>query len=184
MFSCMPKPDFLSWRAPACILLAFALFGCSPTFDWREVRGGGAPYSVLFPAKPTAHTRSIDLDGMQATMTMTAAEADGVLFAVGAAQLADPAAAQRALPAMRTALLRNIKGTLRREGAATVGGSDAALEIEAAGAADRGTGDQPRVLFARFVASGPRVYQLVVTGKEKAVPHEAVDTFFTSFKPE
>jgi hypothetical protein len=178
----MTRPDFSLWRAPACILLALTLLGCSPTFDWREVRGSGAPYSVLLPAKPSTQTRTLDLDGTAMTMTMTAAEADGVLFAVGAAQLADPAAAQRALPVMRAALLKNINGTVRHESTAAADGR-ATLDIEAGGAADRSTGGQPRVLFARFVAVGPRVYQLVATGKDKAVPREAVDTFFTSFKP-
>ncbi|QDZ29229.1 hypothetical protein FAY22_15420 [Noviherbaspirillum sp. UKPF54] len=162
----------------ACALL---LLACSPKFDWREVHDSGIPFSILLPAKPTTSARQIDLDGLPVTMTMTAAEAGDVLFAVGSAEMPDPAAAERALVAMKTALTRNIGGSIRRELASSPGAVPATLDIEAVGAPRNG--EQPRLLVARFVAVGKRVYQLVVVGQEKSVPREAVDTFLTSFKP-
>ena len=74
-----------------------ALSACTPRFDWRSVRGTDAPYTILLPAKPSTHTRSVNLGGIQASMTMTAAEVDDVTFAVGSAELPDAAQAQAAL---------------------------------------------------------------------------------------
>ena len=98
--------------------LTLALSACSPKYDWRDYRSNDAPYAVLFPGKPATHTRSIRLDqpgrpdpALAIDMTMTAAEVDGVVFAVGSARLADPTQAPAALAAMRTALMRNIDAT-------------------------------------------------------------------------
>jgi hypothetical protein len=156
--------------------LAFGLAACTPRYDWREVHGAEAPYTVLMPVKPASHARAINLGGIQVTMTMTAAEVDGALFAVGTAVMPDAAAAANALAAMGKALVRNIGGAVKKENATAAAGTST-LDIEAVG-----SGAQPRLLFARLVAKDARVYQIVVIGTEKTLPREAVDTFLTSFK--
>ena len=170
--------------AGACALL----LACSPKFDWREVRGKDAPFVVVLPAKSSSIARQINLDGAKVTMQMTAAEVDGVTFAVGSAELPDAAKARAALPAMKNALVNNIKGSVKSESAASAAetsaaGSqqDSALSIEAEGV--RGAAAEPTLLIARFIAQDRRIYQLVVIGSPQAVSREAVDTFLTSFKP-
>lgn len=170
----------------ACVLM---LSACSPTYDWREVHGEAAPFTVLLPAKPATFSRKIDLDGTPATMTMTAAEVDDVTFAVGSAELPDAAKAQASLNAMKTALVKNIGGEIRQEKTLTMPrGSDAAagqlavIEVEARGMPSAATRGEPRMLFARFVAKDKQVYQVVVLGREKDVTRDTVDTFFASFK--
>lgn len=163
---------------------ALALTACSPKFDWREIRSNDAPYAVAMPSKPTTLTRQIDLNGTPVAMTMTASAVDGITFAVGSAELPDATQAQVSLSAMKTALVNNISGTIRQEKTLTMaqgsaGGQLAVMEMQALGASSN---EQARVLFARFVAQDKRVYQLVVTGSEKAVKRELVDTFFASFK--
>lgn len=158
-----------------------ALPACTPTYDWREVRGTEAPFSVVLPAKPATYSRPINLDGVRLVMTMTAAEADGVTFAVGSAQLPEPAKAQAALQAMKTALVNNIGGTVRHEKSAAAAGV-ASIDIEAAGTSNAAGGGQPMLLFARFAAKDRWIYQAVVIGRGKAVSRDAVETFFTSFK--
>ena len=163
-------------------LLTFLLAGafllaCTPKHDWREVRGSGAPFVVALPGKPATHARSIDLDGVQVMMTMTAAEVDNVTFAVGTAELPDAAQAENALIAMKTALVRNIGGTIRHEKS-----EPALIVIEASGPQGAGSGGQPRLLLARFIAQDKRVYQLVVVGTENGVVRDAADIFFTSFR--
>jgi hypothetical protein len=181
----MTPLSLASTRNTVCAVFACTLLlACTPKFDWREVRGGDAPYSVMLPAKPMSQTRPIHLGDTQVVMTMTAAEAGDVTFAVGTAELLDAPAALSALTAMKTALVRNIGGTIRHEKALPAGTASAMIEIDASGPPSDATDGQPRVLFARFVAQGRRVYQLVVTGRERAVSQEAVDTFFTSFKSE
>ncbi len=164
------------------IALLFAMQACSPTYNWREVSSTDAAFSALFPAKPATHSRSINLDGIQVTMTMTAAEIDGVTFAIGSAQLSDPATVLPALNAMKTALTRNINGTVRREkSSASAANPIPSTEIEAIGAPAAG-GGQPMLLMARFAAKNQRIYQVVVVGREQAVSREAAETFLTSFK--
>jgi hypothetical protein len=156
--------------------LAFGLAACTPRYDWREIHGTEAPYTVLMPVKPASHTRPVNLGGTEVAMTMTAADVDGALFAVGTASTPNAAAAANALAAMETALVRNIGGTVRREKAAIANGI-ATLDIEAAAEGAHG-----RVLFAHLVARDTRIYQVVAIGTDKTLPREAVDTFLTSFK--
>lgn len=170
----------------ATIVLALALSACTPKYDWREVRGTNTPFMVMMPAKPATYTRPVNLDGLQVTMTMTAAEVDDVTFAIGTAELPDAANAPAALNAMKIALVKNIGGTIKSEKSSVLAQSpgtvSSQIDIEATGAPGGNTGGQPRLLVARFVAIDKRIYQAVVVGREKAVTRDAVDTFLTSFK--
>ena len=160
------------------LLAGTLLAACSPKYNWRDYASPDAPYKVMFPAKPASFTRTIDLDGMQISMTMTAAEVDGATFAVGAAEAPDEAHARTALPAMMKALLRNI-------GAGDGGGrfnADASGrttgDIDATGS----TNGVPVRLVGHFEARGKRFYQVIVLGKADALPPEQVEQFLTSFK--
>ncbi|QGZ41097.1 hypothetical protein IP92_00002 [Pseudoduganella flava] len=155
--------------------LTTALSGCSPKFDWRDYRSADAPYSILFPGKPATHTRTVNLDGQQTSMTMAAADVDGTMFAVGSTELVSPAAAQQAAQAMKTAMLRNISGIPTKEGSKNGG-----VALEAHGT----NGGRAIALHGRFVARGNRAYQAIVVGPDKAVDREAIETFLTSFKPD
>jgi hypothetical protein len=163
-------PSVLAMLAAACVFAA-----CSPTFDWRDYRSADAPYSALFPGKPSSHTRSINLDGMQVDMTMTAAEVNGNTFAVGSATLPDAGKAPAALIAMKTALIKNINGTATP---ATGSGSDNNIEIEVSGTQN----GKPILLVGRFLAQDKRIYQIIVLAKEKQVSRENIDMFMGSFK--
>lgn len=155
-----------------------ALLGCTPKYDWREVHGADAPFSVILPAKPATFARPINLDGVQVTMAMTATEIDGVTFAVGSVQLPDAAAAQAALNKMKTALVKNINGSIKHEKLSAKTEQVPTIDIEASG----NSNGQPYLLVAHFAAKDKRAYQVIVVGREKAVSREAVDTFLTSFK--
>ena len=181
--SLLPRSGRHALAVGACAIL----LACAPKFDWREVHGKDAPFVVVLPAKPSSIARQINLDGTTVTMQMTAAEVDGVTFAVGNAELPDAAKARAALPAMKNALVNNIKGTVKSESSASAalaspGGNQqtSALSIEAEGV--RGAAAEPTLLIARFIAQDRRIYQLVVIGKPQAVSRDAVDTFLTSFK--
>ncbi|CAN5216465.1 hypothetical protein BH11PSE11_BH11PSE11_09580 [soil metagenome] len=169
---------------PACTTFAIGaalmLSACSPRFDWREVHGSDAPWTVLMPAKPLTMSRPVDLGGIKVTMTMTAADVDGVSFALGTAELPDAEKAAAALDVMKTAMVANIQGSIRIEKlAAGIGGT----EIEAHGKRILANRVHDMLLFARFTAKGKRVYQAVVVGPEKTISREAAETFLTSFKP-
>jgi len=160
-------------------LLAALLAACSPKYNWREAHGEKIQFTVLLPAKPASFTRQIDLDGLPVSMTMTAAEIDGVTFAVGAAELADAAQSQKALAAMRTALINNIDGAPTAVAIPGKPAGDRSLDVVASGTA-RG---QPMRLMARLLARDKHIYQVLIVGPEKSIAAEHADTFFTSFAP-
>ncbi len=156
---------------------------CSPTYDWREVPGSDAPYVASFPAKPATHSKAIDLNGMKVTMSMTAARTQEISFAVGSVPAAGAKAALASLDAMKTAMVKNIGGTVRHEKALPpAAGQVQAIELEATGKPQGSASGQSMILFARFIAKPDRVYQLIVIGPEQAVPREEVEMFFSSFK--
>lgn len=156
--------------------MAALVASCSPTYNWREYTSQDGAYTVLFPAKPSSFTRSIDLNGMRVDLTMIAAEVEGTTFAVGSGAAPDAAAAQAALPAMRQALLRNI-------GAADSGAARDEKGRLAVDAGGTGNG-QPVKLVGRFEARGTRFYQVIVLGKRSTVTPEQTEQFLTSFKPQ
>jgi hypothetical protein len=172
---------FMKIRLPSSasvILLASALLSaCNPTYNWRDYASPDAPYRVMFPAKPASFTRTIDLDGMQVSMTMTAAEVEGTTFAVGSAEAPDEARARAAVPAMMQALMRNIGASGAQAKVHEAGGGKAASEIDVTGTS-RGT---PMRLVGHFEARGKRFYQVIVLGKANAVPPEQIEQFLTSF---
>ena len=157
--------------------LGLLLAACSPKYNWRDYASPDAPYRVMFPAKPATFTRTIDLDGMQVAMTMTAAEVDGATFAVGAAEAPDAARAQAALEAMQVALVRNIGATVNSQ-KATTDTDHATRDVDASGTVQ----GVPMRLVGHFEARGKRFYQVIALGKKDALPPEQVEQFLTSFK--
>ncbi|HSY25985.1 MAG TPA: hypothetical protein VK832_00630 [Burkholderiaceae bacterium] len=163
----------------------FFLAACSPKYNWREVHGKDAPFVVLLPDKPVTATRDINLDGMSLSMTMTAAEVDGVTYAVGYVVLAEDKQTATALNAMKTALVRNINGTVKpstNSQGQTAAATNDASNIEVSGSRNNGNGSEPLLLLGHFEAKDRRAYQVIVLGNEKAVSREEASTFLTSFK--
>jgi hypothetical protein len=175
----------LSHTLAAGLLACLSLAACSPAYNWRDYSSQDAPYRVMFPDKPASHTRSIDLDGMKVEMTMTAAQVDGNMFAVGTAEAPDAVRAEAALAAMKTALVRNIGATVTSEkasaSASSSGGAanrSATLDVTASGVQN----GQPMRLVGHFESRNKRFYQVIVMGKEKELSKENVDMFLSSFK--
>jgi len=167
------------------LLTTVFVSACSPKFNWRDYRSNDAPYTVQFPGKPAQQTRTVDLDGQQVSLTMTATEIDGTTFAVASGELPDAARAQMAILAMKTAMVKNIGGVVSSDRMSAVssgqgvgGGQQTSIDIEARGSQN----GIPMLLEGKFVAKDKRIYQVIVVGHEKQVAREAVDTFMSSFK--
>jgi len=86
------------------------LGGCSPALNWREVRLAGPGLVAMFPCRPVGETRQLTLAGTAVTMTLQACEAAGRTFAVGLADMGDPAAVDVGLRALRDASLAKSDG--------------------------------------------------------------------------
>ncbi len=173
----MQKKTFSTAVWLFAMLCALTLGACDPKFNWREVRGKNPPFTVLLPAKPASLTRPINLEGQKVDMTMTAAEVDGVSFAVGAVQLVDAAHAQAAARAMQMAMVSNIRGTPR-----PLAHASDPTDIEASGTPADGA--PAMLLIGHFAAADNRAYQVIVVGPEKELSREQAATFLASFKPQ
>lgn len=177
-----------------CLLRAFAacaiviLAGCSPRFDWREIRSPEG-YAVVLPGRPQTVVRDVELDGIKAQMSMTSTGIGPTMFAVGVARLppvavADAAARQAALTHFREALVRNVGGQAVRRSVAPGldSGGQPLLLSEAVEATGRLADGRNSRLAARFFIVDDRLFQVVALGAEGEIPPEALDTFFTSFR--
>lgn len=162
------------------LIILFTSLACSHNWNWREVKSNDAPFSVLLPAKPASHSRSIDLNGMTVTMLMTAAEVDGVTFAVGSILLPEKTQAEAALTAMQLAMIKNIQGEVREKKIIKMEDHVTATQIIAVGHA--GNTAQSLLLAARFVSKDLWVHQVIALGPEKNFPPDTIETFLTSFK--
>jgi hypothetical protein len=181
----MRKNPFLAMTI--AVLTTVALSACSPKYNWRDYNSPDARYRVTFPDKPATYTRTIDLNGMKVDMTMTAAEVDGTMFAVGSAEAPDPAAAQAALNSMKIALVRNIGGKVTSEkssAAASTAGGKPAQGATTDVVADGVRKGVPIQLVGHFEARGNHIYQVVVIGPKKALAPEQTEQFLSSFKPQ
>lgn len=155
------------------LLAAGLLAACSPKYNWRDYSSPDGHYHAMFPGKPATYTREVDLDGMKVNMTMTAAEVDDTMFAVGSAEAPDATRAAAALAAMKTALVRNIGATITSEKPAA-----GAIDIDATGSRN----GVPMRLVGHFASQDKRFYQVVVVGKASSIEQEQVDQFIASFK--
>jgi hypothetical protein len=169
---------FFSISLVAAIFIAST--GCSPNFNWREVQGTDPSYTVLLPAKPSSHSRTVDLDGLRVTMTMTAAETDDVNFAVASIKVDDESQRHVALLTMQKAMLQNIHGDVTQQKVVALKDGITMTEIHATGKASTG---RPLSLFARFGEHGHDVFQVVTLGPSDKLTSEIADTFLSSFTP-
>lgn len=176
----MSTPSPLLRRLLAALSLLAALAACNPALNWREVRGSDAPYTVLLPAKPTSFTRPVNLNGLKVEMSMTAAEVDGVSYAVASAHVPDAGQRKAAMAAMQEAMLRNIGASGQQQREIVLEGGAPAIEVTARGHA--GAAKRPVAMQARFAQHGERVYQAVALGPADALTPEAAETFLGSFR--
>ncbi|MFM8467914.1 MAG: hypothetical protein ACKOAO_10190 [Oxalobacteraceae bacterium] len=157
---------------------ALALLACSPNLNWRELRDADARYTVLLPAKPASHSRTVTLGEMKVDLHMTAAEADEMSFAVASALIDDAAQRSEALELMQQAMVKNIAGNITHQKIIKLKDGTEATEIEARGALANGN---HVILFARFAMKDQRVYQAVAMGPPHRLSAEIADTFLASF---
>ncbi len=164
--------------ALALVIACAALAACTPELDWRELSVPEGRFAVLLPGKAQREARTLNTAAGALTMTMYACSLKQGSMAVAytdypaAALAADHGRAQ--LDAARDALLRNIGGSVRSEEEVMIEGFPG-RQVYAEGRAGAR-------LKARFVAAGPRLYQIAYVGAKDGVAMADIDMFLTSFK--
>lgn len=171
-------------RSPLAAVSAVVLSltaGCSPTLDWREVRPDDSGAVLLMPCRPASHARRLPLAGAPEVWTLHACSAGDVTWAIGFAELDDPARVGTALAELEAAALANIGATApeRREPLRVAGATPhpAAAALRARGRRSDGAAVEESVaLFTK----GTRVYQVTAVGAR--LPPDALETFFDSLR--
>ena len=162
------------------LLGAVALAGCAPALDWREVRPPGQAIQALFPCKPSALERRVQLAGTAVSLTLQACAAGGQTWGLASADLGDPTRVGRALTELGTAAALNIGAAAPEATPLQVPGATpnpASLRAELQGSLPDGKAVQMQVAV---FAHGTRVYQATVLGPQ--VPAEAAQTFMGALR--
>jgi hypothetical protein len=162
------------------LLAAGLAAGCSPTFNWREVRAGPTPLTAMLPCKPETATRRVPMAGRDVELTALSCEAGGATFALLFADIGEPARLGEVLAQWNTATLANLRSD---GGRATPFRPPGALELrqslQVVASGRRPDGSKVECQAAYF-AQGSRVYQAVIYAGQ--LRPEAVDGFLAGLR--
>jgi hypothetical protein len=96
-------------RGVGVLVCVWALWGCSPAMNWREVRPADAGLVALMPCKPEGAQRDLVMAGQSLTLHMLSCDTAGLTFAMGAMRLPDGLAAADVQRGWRLASLTSLK---------------------------------------------------------------------------
>lgn len=167
-------------RTCAAVALLAAATGCSPTFNWREVRAEPSPLKAMLPCKPEQGSRRVPMAGGEVDLAVMGCDTGGATFAILHARLADPAKAGEVLVQWNRATLANMKAGAPSArpfvppGALVLPGSQ---RVSATGSRADGT---PVRGEAAYFAQGPFVFQAVVYADDPGA--DMLQPFFEGLK--
>ena len=164
----------------ALMLMALALGGCSPKFNWREVRLEQSGVALLFPCKPDTQVRQVDMDGQALSMTLSGCSAGDASFALAYARLGEGNSPGAALRRWRELTLGNLGAQGVNEMAYPLQGVRSDEQSVRLGSAGRRPDGSSLVAQAFWFTHDRWVYQASVLAER---PREAeADTFMTSIR--
>ena len=158
------------------LLLCAVLAGCSPTFDWREVRPEGSGALVMLPCKPSSQTRRVRLADEVVDLTLLSCRAGGVTWALAFADVLDPARVGPALRALGEAAAGNLGAGPGEPLAVQVQGATPHPDSMRRAFSGRLPDGQPAQEQMAVFSKGTRVFQATCVGAR--LPATAVETFF------
>jgi hypothetical protein len=188
---CSPSPGPVaskssSWRADLAGLAVLAIWvgtclqGCSPTWDWREVRPPGTRVQLLMPCKPNAHQRSVVVAGQSLRLTLLACSAGDITWALSSADVGDPARMGDTLQALLQSATQNLSaGRSSRQDLSVPGATPNAASQSASLEGRLPDGTQVLMQTAVF-AHGTRAFQVTALGAR--LPQEPLQTFMASIR--
>jgi hypothetical protein len=164
-------------RAALLVAAVLCLAACSAEFDWREFTSPEGRFTVMLPGRPARESREVVLAGTKASLQMVSAQARGMAFGVGYADLAPGTDPARAIAEGREALLRNINGRVIGERPIEADGTRG-VEFQAEGVAQ----GNPMRLAARLVVAGDRFYQVALVARAERASEVDPTLFPGSFR--
>ncbi len=155
------------------------LAACTPSLNWREVRPEETPLVVLLPCKPDKGAKTLPIGGQPTELRMLGCEADGMLFTVANAQLAEGADVAATLTQWKTAMLANAGATSSQDAPFRPAGATP-YATAALSRFQGGAGHAPVGAAVAVFARGHQVFQAAVFGK--TLDAAATDAFFASVR--
>ena len=160
--------------------------GCTPTYDWREVRSEEGGWIAVFPEKPVEVTRTITLPDLSGPLRLTlrSGRIGETMFAVGWTDTAS----ESVRAALETAMLNNLQAVASSiERKKITHRSQPMIETSAEGLikTDPATPAVKASLWMRsLVRQGatPRVIEIVAVGPKSALSEEAARQFIESLR--
>ena len=177
MLAGMLKTSVSTWLCVAALGLAQ---GCSPAFNWRDVRPDDTALSLLLPCKPDKAQQTVPIGGLPTALTLLGCDAGGAAFAVAVADVGQAAAVPAVLAQWQAATLAGIKAASPATTAMPVPGALAApapVLVRALGQRPDGSAVHSHALY---FAHGTQVFQVVMLAS--TVTPEAADMFFSSVR--
>jgi hypothetical protein len=178
---CGPDNRAMNLLARRGVLWCSALVllgGCSPAYDWRDVRPAGTQLALQFPCRPVAQRRAVALAGPPVDLSLLACTAGGQTWALAHADLGDPARVTAALAELRSSTIHKLNAEQTAPGVLAVPGATPNVHSgrvrllsrpAAASAAYR-----PLQMELAVFARGTHVFQVSVLGE--AVPVDISQT--------
>ena len=143
-------------------IVAVWLMGCSPVFNWREVRLGEGGFKALLPCKPDQASRPLPLLGRQVELRMIGCEAGDALFALSMIEVGDASRLAEAQTQWQAAMLTTMRAAAPRVGVHAFKGAavtPAPVRLTAQGHRPDGRTVQAQALW---FAQGTRLYHAAV----------------------
>lgn len=155
--------------------------GCSPTYNWREIRWDNAGLKVLLPCKPDQGSRRMTLAGQDAEIQMMGCEVGAELFAIAHVQLDAATNVAAVQTQWQVAMLTNMQA---QEGVQRTpfkskwaSAQPAPVRLSAQGRSANGNGIAAQgVWFAR----GAHLYHAVIYADKIGL--EVAETFFSGIE--
>ena len=172
---CCRVPRTTALRLCCSVLLLAA--GCTPSYNWREMVVADGYVQAAFPAKVETETRTISLGGQALAFTLTTAQVDQAMFAVGSAPLPEAIAKDRAArEALGQALMRSLYVNIGAPVPSPL--PNFGDEIVARGRA----GQQPAWLMARVWVTDTMLIDAVAAGTDPSLPVDQAQEFVRAVK--
>jgi hypothetical protein len=163
----------------------FALAGCNPVLNWREVRFDNADLVAVLPCKPDKAERPVPLGAQQATLQMQGCDVGGATYAVARIALTDASQAGQALAQWKAATLANLRATAPAQEAPFEPQGALAIpqSVRAAAAGQRADGrpvSAQLAWFARVRSGGIDLFHLALYADR--IDPEASSAFFSGVR--
>ncbi|PJX25686.1 hypothetical protein CAP48_06485 [Advenella sp. S44] len=147
------------------------LAGCSPKYDWREVKIAGGRMQAIFPDKPRSESRTTEVEGVEYPFTMEMALVDDQVFAVVYSLLPEGKQDEASTRKAGQALLRSVYASMNEPVPESLPAFGQKLTFRKA------VGDENASVYVKVFAGNGVIAQAYVAGQDNTLNEPVADEF-------